>query len=272
MALQHACFTYRILQLSCVSSLFLLCRFHVAAVYQKRKHVLELGLREDGSRASKKASMIARNVARAAAWGASINVRVQEQDGAHDHRVSLGANPFAFSELQLHSRREQPKKSISKKQQGGSGKQNQKDKQPQQQSQSHPEQKDENGTAYCCRFSLAFANRKLLTAYEWHSNAEQETIESPVDWITLDPEKEWLLHDVTYQPQRCWEAILERDKYGLVFVLFWRCILCIDRKPVHSTSTLIITLCCIRQGCNATTRSSRATARARSHLGFSSSG
>jgi len=192
----------------------------VAAVYQKRKHVLELGLREDGSRASKKASMIARNVARAAAWGASINVRVQEQDGAHDHRVSLGANPFAFSELQLHSRREQPKKSISKKQQGGSGKQNQKDKQPQQQSQSHPEQKDENGTAYCCSFSLAFANRKLLTAYEWHSNAEQETIESPVDWITLDPEKEWLLHDVTYQPQRCWEAILERDKYGLFWFFF----------------------------------------------------
>lgn len=109
---------------------FLDCSFHVAATYQKRKHVLEVGLREEGTRASKQGSLNARSAATANAWGASMTLRIQEQDGPHDHRVSLGANPFAYTELQLYTKREQTKKSAaSKKSTAVHGKQKQKQKQ-----------------------------------------------------------------------------------------------------------------------------------------------
>jgi len=92
----------------------------VGTCYQKRGNMLEFAIKQDGPPCALKSASMAAHAAKAHAWGASITVRVHEQDGWQDHKVPLGTQAFNFAELTLRTRSTNKRKDRRKGGGGGS--------------------------------------------------------------------------------------------------------------------------------------------------------
>jgi hypothetical protein len=114
-------------------------------------------------------------------YSGNLTVRVQESDIVHEHTIHLDDQTTRF-EIPFHSKAKKVRRKSTK------------------------------AEAEAAASSFDAANDDASKAAEDDSNMLSETLVSPISWIRIDPEMEWLAHFSLHQPDIMWIEALENDR------------------------------------------------------------